>query len=201
MSQPGSTATASGSPPWTRSRFCFARTTIDAAIRPVKLPAQSRATWFPYPLEEQPDDVASYARRGYASTIVAPLRSAAAVELGKSPSPGARRSRRASPLVFGTHRRNSASTWRGLDGPVLSAPSQPTPDGRGQCPRAWRAAVWLRFGSARTGAFSSCNGKSTRHLFVMRSGAANPELRRLHAGSIGKVSRSSQLPLACPPEP
>ena len=35
----------------------------------------------PLSLAEQPDDVASYARRGYASTIVVPLRSAAAVDL------------------------------------------------------------------------------------------------------------------------
>ena len=37
----------------------------------------------PVPLEEQPDDVVSYARRGYASVIVAPLRTAEAIELAK----------------------------------------------------------------------------------------------------------------------
>ena len=37
----------------------------------------------PLPLTEQPDDVVSYARRGYASVIVVPLRTAEAVELAK----------------------------------------------------------------------------------------------------------------------
>ena len=37
----------------------------------------------PLPLAEQPDDVVSYARRGYASTIVVPLRTAEAIELAK----------------------------------------------------------------------------------------------------------------------
>ena len=36
----------------------------------------------PLPLAEQPDDVVSYARRGYASAIVVPLRTAA-IELAK----------------------------------------------------------------------------------------------------------------------
>ena len=38
----------------------------------------------PLPLAEAPDDVVSYARRGYASTIVVPLRTAEAIELAKS---------------------------------------------------------------------------------------------------------------------
>ena len=37
----------------------------------------------PLPLAEQPDDVVSYARRGYASAIVVPLRTAEAIELAK----------------------------------------------------------------------------------------------------------------------
>ena len=37
----------------------------------------------PLPLVEQPDNVVSYARRGYASTIVVPLRTAEAVELAR----------------------------------------------------------------------------------------------------------------------
>ena len=37
----------------------------------------------PLPLAEQPDDVVSYARRGYASTIVVPLRTTEAIELAK----------------------------------------------------------------------------------------------------------------------
>ena len=37
----------------------------------------------PVPLAEQPDDVMSYARRGYASTIVVPLRTAEAIELAR----------------------------------------------------------------------------------------------------------------------
>ena len=37
----------------------------------------------PRPLAKQPDDVVSYARRGYASTIVVPLRTAEAIELAK----------------------------------------------------------------------------------------------------------------------
>ena len=37
----------------------------------------------PLPLAEQPDDVVSYARRGYASVIVVPLRKAEAIELAK----------------------------------------------------------------------------------------------------------------------
>ena len=37
----------------------------------------------PLPLAEQPDDVVSYARRGYASTIVVPLRTAGAIELAR----------------------------------------------------------------------------------------------------------------------
>ena len=38
----------------------------------------------PLPLAEAPDDVVSYARRGYASTIVVPLRTAEAIKLAKS---------------------------------------------------------------------------------------------------------------------
>ena len=37
----------------------------------------------PRPLKQQPDEVASYARRGYATVIVAPLHTAGAVELAK----------------------------------------------------------------------------------------------------------------------
>lgn len=37
----------------------------------------------PLPLTEQPDDVVSFARRGYATVIVAPLHTAAAIELAK----------------------------------------------------------------------------------------------------------------------
>lgn len=37
----------------------------------------------PVPLAEQPDDVMSYARRGYASTIVVPLRTTEAIELAR----------------------------------------------------------------------------------------------------------------------
>ena len=37
----------------------------------------------PLPLTEQPDEVVSYARRGYASTIVLPLRTVEAIELAK----------------------------------------------------------------------------------------------------------------------
>ena len=37
----------------------------------------------PLPLAEQPDDVVSYARRGYATTIVVPLRTAEAIELAQ----------------------------------------------------------------------------------------------------------------------
>ena len=37
----------------------------------------------PLPLAEQPDDVVSYARRGYASAIVVPLRTTEAIELAK----------------------------------------------------------------------------------------------------------------------
>ena len=37
----------------------------------------------PLPLGEQPDNVVSYARRGYASTVVVPLRTAGAIELAR----------------------------------------------------------------------------------------------------------------------
>ena len=127
----------------------------------------------PLPLAEAPDDVVSYARRGYASTIVVPLRTAEAIKLAKS----------------------QVQALAGLDVPLLLFLDRiaefridvETPDGPAHRRRlsrrqtAWAmsraslAVACTRFGSARTGASSSCNAKSTRRSCSTRSSVAYPE--------------------------
>ena len=58
----------------------------------------------PLPLDAQPDEVVAYARRGYASVIVAPLRTADAVALAQEPSRSTRGPRHPPGPVPGPHR-------------------------------------------------------------------------------------------------
>ena len=150
----------------------------------------------PLPLTKQPEDVLSYARRGYASTVAVPLHTAEAIELAKR-QVRALADLHVPLLLFLDRIAEFRIDMETPDGPVyrrrLSRRQTPMGDVPGMA-----GCRMLDVGVGEDRRFLVVRRKSTRRSCWTQFGAAYPGRHRSNAGSTGKAGRPSQLPSVCP---